>query len=88
LKSNSNWVAEVIVEGPFEAAKHVRHTAQAFEIICNKLDRYLSTDTEAVDDPLLWWAEHHLMYPSLLRMALDYLSIPGILFIVTYQSAS
>ncbi len=26
---------------------------------------------------LMWWNEQHAMYPRLLRMALDYLSIPG-----------
>lgn len=44
----------------------------------SELDRYLSTDTEEVDDPLLWWAERRSMFPALLRMALDYLSIPGV----------
>lgn len=43
----------------------------------DELDRYLATDTEEVANPLLWWWEHHSMYPCLSRMALDYLSIPG-----------
>ncbi|SJL07249.1 uncharacterized protein ARMOST_10592 [Armillaria ostoyae] len=41
------------------------------------LDRYLSTDTELTDNPLMWWKEKQSMYPCLSRMALDYLSIPG-----------
>lgn len=43
----------------------------------NELDRYLATDTEDVEDPLLWWAERRSMFPALSRMALDYLSIPA-----------
>ena len=43
----------------------------------SELDRYLSTVTESVADPLLWWFEHRHVYPRLSRMALDYLSIPG-----------
>ena len=45
--------------------------------VCDEIDRYLATDTEAVDDALLWWWERRSMYPSLSQMALDYLSIPG-----------
>lgn len=43
----------------------------------DELARYLSTDPEQVLDVLLWWTEHKATYPNLLRMALDYLSIPG-----------
>ena len=43
----------------------------------DEIDRYLDTDTEVVDKPLLWWWERRSMYPCLSRMALDYLSIPG-----------
>lgn len=42
-----------------------------------EIDRYLDTDTDVVDNPLLWWWERRSMYPCLSRMALDYLSIPG-----------
>jgi hAT family C-terminal dimerisation region len=45
--------------------------------LCDKLDRYLSTDPEHVIDVLMWWTERRSMYPHLSRMALDYLSIPG-----------
>jgi hypothetical protein len=38
---------------------------------------YLRTDVEDVHDVLLWWHEHHSMYPRLSRMAMDYLTIPG-----------
>ena len=47
----------------------------------DKLDRYLSTDPEHTDDVLLWWAERKHIYPCLSRMALDYLSIPGKLYL-------
>lgn len=43
----------------------------------DEIDRYLRTETEVVDNPMLWWAERRAMYPGLSRMALDYLSIPG-----------
>lgn len=43
----------------------------------NELTRFLSTDCELVTDPIAWWNEHHVMYPTLSIMALDYLSIPG-----------
>jgi len=44
--------------------------------MCDEIDRYLTTDTEEADDVLAWWWERRSMYPSLSRMALDYLSIP------------
>jgi hypothetical protein len=43
----------------------------------DELDRYLSTDPEHVDDVLAWWHERRGAFPQLSRMALDYLSIPG-----------
>ncbi|SJL08910.1 uncharacterized protein ARMOST_12284 [Armillaria ostoyae] len=43
----------------------------------DELEHYLSTDPEMVDDPLKWWYEKEKMYPGLLRMACDYLSIPA-----------
>jgi hypothetical protein len=43
----------------------------------DEIDRYLATDPEEVENPLLWWWERRSMYPDLSRMALDYLSIPG-----------
>jgi|SRR5882762_9773662 len=49
----------------------------------DKLDRFLSTDPEQVDDVLAWWFEHCAMFPHLSRMALDYLTIPGMCFSLT-----
>ena len=43
----------------------------------SELDRYLTADVEHVMDALAWWYEQHSAYPHLSRMALDYLSIPG-----------
>ena len=47
------------------------------EELRDELARYLSTDPEQVLDVLLWWTERKATYPNLSRMALDYLSIPG-----------
>jgi hypothetical protein len=43
----------------------------------DELDRYLSTDPEQVDNVLMWWNDRKASFPSLSRMALDYLAIPG-----------
>ena len=51
-----------------------------WEELHDELDRYLSTDSEAVEDVLMWWDGHHEMYPYLSHMALDYLMIPGMYF--------
>ena len=46
--------------------------------LCDELERYLSTDPEHVTDVCAWWYEQRLVYPRLHRMALDYLTIPGV----------
>jgi len=56
--------------------------------LCDKLDKYLSTDPEAVEDVLMWWHGCHTMYPCLSRMALDYLTIPGVFFNPSSTSVS
>ena len=38
---------------------------------------YLRGLVENVTDPLRWWNNNRHVYPTLYRMALDYLSIPG-----------
>jgi len=43
----------------------------------DQLRLYLSTEVENVSNVLQWWYEKQKMYPRLHRMALDYLSIPG-----------
>jgi hypothetical protein len=54
--------------------------SKSFSDFREEVDRYLSTDTEAIDNVLLWWWEQCSMYPCLSRMALDYLSIPSSFF--------
>ena len=51
--------------------------AKSSNELCTEIERYLATDTEVVDDVLVWWWERRSMYPCLSRMGLDYLSIPG-----------
>jgi hypothetical protein len=47
----------------------------------DELDRYLSTDPEMMEDVLIWWHENRATFPRLSRMALDYLTIPGMPYI-------
>ena len=47
----------------------------------DELTRYLASPTEASSDPLLWWIEKRAVYPRLSWMALNYLSIPGQLYL-------
>ena len=47
----------------------------------DELDHYLSTDPDHVTDTISWWYEKRFVYPRLHHMALDYLTIPGRLFI-------
>lgn len=46
----------------------------------DELEEYLALPVEKVKDPLKWWWDHRKAYPALSRMALDYLSCPGMLF--------
>lgn len=52
----------------------------------DELEKYLSTDPEAVEDVLMWWHRNRAMYPYLSRMALDYLTIPGVFFYRSHPS--
>lgn len=45
--------------------------------LLDELRLYLSTPPEITDLPLRWWYEKRQTFPRLHRMALDYLSIPG-----------
>lgn len=47
----------------------------------SELDQYLSTDVVYVADPIAWWHERRALYPQLSRMALDFLTIPGMYFV-------
>jgi hypothetical protein len=46
----------------------------------NELDVYLKTPIEnvAIGDGIQWWFRNRHTFPCLSRMALDYLSIPGV----------
>ena len=46
----------------------------------SEIDEYLRLPVENVTDPLKWWFDKRRVYPNLSRMALDYLSIPGMYF--------
>ena len=53
---------------------------QEFEAtaIQDELATYLSTGPDLrIVDGLRWWYKHKHLYPHLSRMAIDYLSIPG-----------
>ena len=68
----------------FDDLPALRPTTAAYR---DELEKFLSTDRELnVQDGLLWWHERKHIYPRLSRMAMDYLSIPGniFLFIVKY----
>lgn len=58
----------------FEALEHEDITDDE---VSDELTRYLSTDPERVKDALEWWNDRCASFPNLSRMALDYLSIPG-----------
>jgi hypothetical protein len=45
----------------------------------SEIQEYLSHPVKNVKDPLRWWVDNKHVYPNLYRMALDYLSIPGML---------
>ena len=64
-------------ENIFDALKSIRRLRVSEN--GQELERYLAIPAEDTDDPLLWWAECRALYPCLLHMALDYLSIPGML---------
>jgi hAT family C-terminal dimerisation region len=69
-------------ESPSATSKNIFDNLPALQApkaaeLRGELDRYLSTDPEHVTDALAWWYEHKHIYPRLHRMALDYLSIPG-----------
>lgn len=47
------------------------------KILSDELQDYLRQPIEKVKDPLKWWVNNCDTYPTLYRMALDYLSVPG-----------
>ena len=53
-------------------------TTPALTELRGELKCYLSMDPEHVTDVLTWWYARKAVYPHLHRMALDYLTIPGV----------
>jgi hypothetical protein len=43
----------------------------------DELQQYLREPIEKVDDPIAWWLAKASIWPSLARMALDFLTIPA-----------
>ena len=43
----------------------------------DELEQYLEHPVENVKNPFAWWSKNRVLYPRLSRMALNYLSIPG-----------
>jgi hypothetical protein len=43
----------------------------------SELDEFLRLPTVKTKDPLAWWQNNCRAHPMLHRMALDYLSVPG-----------
>lgn len=48
-------------------------------VLVNEIQLYLTTECENVKNPIRWWYEKWKTYPCLYRMALDFMSIPGLL---------
>ncbi len=48
----------------------------------DELDQYLACPVEDVRNPFVWWVQNQVVYPRLSRMGLDYLSIPGMCYII------
>ena len=48
----------------------------------NELDDYLSQAIEKVTNPVKWWWDHRKVFPKLLVMAFDFLSVPGMLYLI------
>ena len=49
----------------------------------NELDDYLSQAIEKVTDPIKWWWDHRKVFPKLSAMAFDFLSVPGMLYLMS-----
>jgi len=70
---------------PPSSKKAVKPFANLFKVgmakpLRNELDSYLAAPCEELDDQtstVQWWARNTRIYPTLSRMAMDYLSIPA-----------
>jgi hypothetical protein len=60
----------------FDSLPALRTTSRP--IVRDEIDRYLATPVDSnVTDAMHWWHDRQTQFPRLSRMALDYLSIPG-----------
>jgi hypothetical protein len=54
----------------------------------SEIQEYLILSVESVKEPLKWWMDNRFVYLNLHQMALDYLSIPGMSYVVqTYDGS-
>ena len=51
----------------------------------NKLDKYLSKAIKKVTDPIKWWWDHQMVYPKLSAMTFNFLSVPGMLYLLVLK---
>ena len=71
-KEYSNVFDTLDDDSPPQLTASVRHS--------NEITQYLKEPREKPENVLLWWIEHQQVYPRL-SMALDYLTIPGMIFL-------
>jgi hypothetical protein len=57
-------------------------------LLANEVDHYLNALTENVttEDLIRWWRSKAKLYPCLSHMALNYLSIPGVVSLLVLRS--
>lgn len=53
----------------------------------DELSNYLASPLEKVQDPIAWWWDDRDVYPTLSKMAFDYLSIPGLFNSFHFESS-
>ena len=51
----------------------------------NELNEYLSKAIEKVTDPIKWWWDHRMVYPKLSAIAFDFLSVPGMSYLLVLK---
>lgn len=70
------------VQNPFNASDSTSDSDSGSgedEETISELEMYLRHKTEKTKDPVDWWRERRTLYPRLSQMALDYLTVPGML---------
>ena len=66
LQSSRNYFLNIINYQVYSSADNLEF---------NEIDSYLNTSNDINTDPLLWWKEHQVEYPTLSLIAKDYLCI-------------